>query len=78
MTRYTLGKTKFKIRVTYRSGNEMTFWTNEFSANCDNGKLERISWKGAHGNCYPLHLGVDDIEAIQQMAAHKSIWSLFS
>ena len=78
MTRYTLGKTKFKVRILYKSGNEMTFWVDEFSAKCAGGKLDQISWKGSYSDCHPLHLGVDNIEAIQQMAARRSIWSLFS
>lgn len=69
----TLGRTKYRLRVLYKSGNSHIFWAYEFTMNAN-----AIRWKHCHDDNKPLHLNYEAVEAIYQVDYRKSIWSIFS
>jgi len=59
----TLGKSKCKIRILYKSGNSHSQWYTKFSTLQD---LTEASWTTAEQNIKPLVMNIERIEAIYQ------------
>ena len=55
-------KTKYQVKILYKSGAEMTFWVWNFEV----FKRRDYSWERVkeEGNPRPLVMGVDDIAAV--------------
>lgn len=68
----TLLKTKFKIKILYRSGNSQSFWVYDYHIH--DGKHE---WTPSSDSGRPIIIGVNDIEAVYQVAARMNIFSFF-
>lgn len=68
----TLFKTKFKVRILYKSGNSHEFWATEF-----NFSKAEASWKQANPAKRPVMLGVDNIEAVWQVEARVNVFTAF-
>lgn len=69
----TLFKTKFKVRILYKSGNSHEFWVTEF-----NLSKAQASWKSAHPVKRPLLLGLEEVEAVWQVDARVNVFTAFS
>ncbi len=63
----TFGLSKFKIRIMYKNGNDQSMWFREFTAtlNQDNS-VHAMKWHTVDQNIKPIHMHVDQIEAIYQ------------
>lgn len=55
----TLFKTKFLIRILYKSGNSHKFWVYDYT--CRDGEHK---WSACSFSSRPLIIGVDEMEAI--------------
>ena len=66
----TLFRTKFKVRVLYKSGNSHEFWCTKFKVH--NGQWE---WVTVTQSNTPILLGVDDIEAVYQVKARLNVFT---
>ena len=65
----TLFRTKFRIRILYKSGNSHEFWCTKF--NISNGTWE---WHAVTQSNYPIQLGVDEIEAVWQTGGRLNVF----
>ena len=70
MVGVTLFRTKFKVRVLYKSGNQQEFWCTEF--NVKNGHW---TWNAVTQTNNPIMLGVDDVEAVWQVGGRLNIFT---
>lgn len=68
----TFGKTKYRLRVLYKSGNSHCFWVYDFSI--DGGRWE---WTAVDDDNKPIALGASEVEAVFQVGVIQNIWSLF-
>jgi hypothetical protein len=59
----TLGRTKSKIRVLYKSGNSHSQWFIKFVTVQD---LSEVKWQQADHNIRPLVMGIGEVEAVWQ------------
>lgn len=65
--RLTLGRSKFKIRILYKSGASHSQWFTEFTATVNNdNSIHRIKWNVFDQNIQPIHMNVDNVDAIYQ------------
>jgi hypothetical protein len=61
--RITLGRSKFKMRILYKSGNSHSQWYTKFNTNQD---LTSAEWLTADQNIKPVVMGISEVEAIYQ------------
>lgn len=73
MFKLTFGKTKYLVRVLYKSGNSHSFWTYDFAKEGD-----VWGWNAVHSTNRPILLGPDHIEAVYVVDERRSVWSLFA
>ncbi len=66
----TLFRTKFKVRILYKSGNSHEFWTTHFSVK--NGDWK---WNAVTQTNNPILLGVDEIEAVYQVGGRLNVFT---
>ncbi len=66
----TLFRTKFKIRILYKSGNSHEFWVTTFDIK--NGKW---TWSSVTQTNNPLIIGVDDVEAVYQVGGRLNVFT---
>ena len=59
----TLGRSKFKIRILYKSGNSHSQWYVKFSTNQE---ISEAAWQTVDQNIKPIVMKVDNVEAIYQ------------
>lgn len=69
MVGVTLFRTKFRVRILYKSGNSHEFWCTEFNKNG-----HQWSWHSVTQGNQPILIGVDDIEAVYQTAGRINIF----
>ena len=67
----TLFRTKFKIRVLYKSGNSHEFWATQFNIS----KAGEWTWAAVTQTNNPIKLGVDDVEAVWQTGGKLNIFT---
>lgn len=58
-------KTKFKVRINYKSGHSVDFWVYKFTCNRDGS----IEWTSIDPRFRPVDMGVEHIESIWQVDA---------
>lgn len=58
-------RTKYKVRINYKSGHSEEFWVYRFTVN-KNGSIE---WETVNPKIRPIDMGVDKIESIWQVDA---------
>lgn len=65
----TIFRTKFKIRIAYKSGNVHEFWCTKF--NMKNGKWEWVSVSQVN---QPLLISINDVESVWQIGGRLNIF----
>ena len=68
---FTLGHTRFQVRIIYKSGADHTFWCHEFRA-----AGGEYTWMYCSDANKPLLLGIDEIAAIYQVGYRKGLLGL--
>lgn len=71
----TLFRTKFKIRILYKSGNSHEFWCTTFKRE-NTGSGVTYSWQTVTQTNAPILIGVDEIEAVYQVGGRLNIFTL--
>lgn len=74
---FTLGPTKYKIRILYKSGNEHTFWCRSFSVQKKRANISEIKWTTMTPANTPIEIGVNNVESIWQVGARVNVWNWF-
>jgi hypothetical protein len=78
MFKLTLGKTKYQIRILYKSGQDQLVWAYNFHCNSNSQAIEDVTYTTVYPTSMPIFLGLDDIEAVWQVDYRKSVWSFFT
>jgi len=73
MINLTFGRSKFQVRILYKSGNEFSGWFVKFKITPG----EQVLWETVDNNARPLIIGIDDIEAVFQTDARVNIFMYF-
>lgn len=73
----TLGKTKYKVRLYFKGGSHLDFWTEKLTWTKDGGELKTINW---HDVCCPTLEFIDlhEVAAITVLVRKRSVWSWFT
>ena len=70
----TLGHTKFKIRIVYKSGYYHDFWVYKFDGNQGDGSgLKSVSWIPASSGNDPVFIGLNNIESVYQINYRRGL-----
>jgi hypothetical protein len=76
----TLFKTKFKVRILYKSGNSHEVWMTKLNYN-KSGIETKITWEAAYRSHGPVLFAPnlnDDIEAIWQVGMRLNVFTALS
>jgi len=63
----TLFRTKFKVRILYKSGNVQDVWMVKFNIKSESDRVTSLEYKTVSQKTCPLFLGLDNIEAAWQV-----------
>jgi hypothetical protein len=63
---------KFKIRLSYKSGNTIDVWAWKFKVKINSDGSKKCDWVMAAGNL-PLYLNLSEVESIWQIDAKLSL-----
>lgn len=70
--KFTFGRSRFEITITYKSGAVVSMWVTEFKF----VPGESASWTGYAGQ-RPIDINIDAIESVHQTDAAANIFSYF-
>jgi hypothetical protein len=70
----TLFRTKFKVRILYKSGNVQDVWMVKFKHTCESDRITSLEYETVSQKTCPLFLGLDNIEAAWQVNARINLF----